>query len=72
MCLSKKKSHATQGTTSLYLIFVLSYVAGKTYKETGSMASVELSLIDTLTFLTNQDLIFQVEQGPFHTQVLVQ
>ncbi len=34
------------------------------------MASVELSLIDTLTFLTNQDLIFQVEQGPFHTQVL--
>ncbi len=36
------------------------------------MASVELSLIDTLTFLTNQDLIFQVEQGPFHTQVLVQ
>jgi hypothetical protein len=35
------------------------------------MASVELSLIDTLTFLTNQDIIFQVEQGPFHTQVLV-
>jgi hypothetical protein len=34
------------------------------------MASVELSLIDTLTFLTNQDIIFQVEQGPFHTQVL--
>ena len=37
---------------------------------TGLSASVELSLIDTLTFLTNQPLVFEVEQGSFHTELM--
>jgi hypothetical protein len=40
----------------------------KSYKESGLRAFVDLSLIDTLTFLTNQPLIFVVEQGPFRTE----
>ena len=40
----------------------------KSYKDSGLRAFVDLSLIDTLTFLTNQPLVFVVEQGAFRTE----
>ena len=42
-----------------------SYV-GKSFKETGISASIELSLINTLSFGTNEPITFEVNGGSFH------